>query len=89
MILNQFGNVSVPGKSEIARKLLHGNIVEFSGKFRFPVFWSKPEIKNTTLHNLKVNSIHPESFISIGPRVSEILQLPPKMNAILIIWSKD
>ena len=39
---------------------------DYSGvfeKFQYPVFWSKPEIKNTTLHNLKVNSIHPQCFI--------------------------
>ena len=37
-----------------------------------------------SLHNLKVNSIYPQSFIPIGPRVSEILQITPKMNAILV-----
>ena len=37
MILNQFGNVSVPGKLEISRKILHGIIVGLSGKFQFSV----------------------------------------------------
>ena len=38
-----------------------------------------------TLHNIKLNSIYPQSFIQIGPRVSEILKVSPKMNAILTI----
>ena len=32
---------------------------------------SETEVENFTMHNLKVNSIHPQSFIQIGPRVSE------------------
>ena len=44
---------------------------------------SKSEVENMTLHNFRVNSIHPQSFIQIGRRVSEILKVPPKMNAIL------
>ena len=49
-------------------------------------FWkfsSRPEVENMTLLNLRVNSIEPQSFIQIGPRVSEILQPTPKMNAVL------
>ena len=72
------------GKIRNPRKILHGIIVEFSRKFQFPVFSTRPEVENTTLHNPKVNSIHPQSFIQIGSRVSEILQPTPKMNAILI-----
>ena len=45
---------------------------------------SKSEVENMTLHNLRVTSIQPQSFIQIGPRVSEILQVPPKLNAILV-----
>ena len=45
---------------------------------------SETEVKNMTLHNLTVNSINPQSFIQIGPRVSEIMQVPPKMDAILV-----
>ena len=46
----------------------------------------RPEVENMSLHNLKVNSIYPQSFIPIGPRVSEIILPTPKMNAILH-WS--
>ena len=42
-----------------------------------------------TLHNIKLNSIYPQSFIQIGPRVSEILKVSPKMNAILVIELKN
>ena len=82
MVWNPFRNVSVSEKSEMSRKTLHGIIVGFSGKFQFPVFRSKPEVENTTVHGFRVNSIHPKNFIQIGPRVSEILQITPKMNAI-------
>ena len=71
------------GKIRNPRKILHGIIVEFSRKFQFPVFSTRPEVENTTLHNPKVNSLHPQSLIQIGSRVSEILQPTPKMNAIL------
>ena len=43
---------------------------------------SKPEVENMTMHNLMVNSIHPQSFIQIGMLVSEILGNTPKMNTI-------
>ena len=63
MILNQFGNVSVPGKSEIARKLLHGNIVEFSGNFNFRFSGLNRKLKiprciisRSTLYTPKVSS---------------------------------
>ena len=48
----------------------------------FPVFRSRPEVENMTMHSFRVNSIYPQSFIRIGPRVSEIIQPTPKMNAI-------
>ena len=63
--------------------MLHGIIVGFSGKFQFPVFRSRPEVENMTMHSFRVNSIHPQSFIQIGILVSEILGNTPKMNAIL------
>ena len=85
MVWNPFRNVSVSEKSEMSRKTLHGIIVGFSGKFQFPVLRSKPEVENTTVHGFRVNSIHPKNFIQIGPRMSEILQITPKMNAILIL----
>jgi len=37
-----------------------------------------------TLHNVRVNSIYSQSFIQIGPLVSEILRCTPKMNPILL-----
>ena len=43
---------------------------------------SKSEVENMTLHNVRVNSICPQSFIQIDPLVSEILGNTPKMNAI-------
>ena len=46
------------------------------------------EVKNMTMHNFRVNSIHPQSFIQIGILVSEILGNTPKMNAILAKNSK-
>ena len=49
----------------------------------------RPEVENMTMHNLKVNSIHPQSFIPIGPRVSEIMGNTPKMNAILELKMKN
>ena len=75
------------GKIRNPRKILHGIIVEFSRKFQFPVFSTRPEVENTTLHNPKVNSLHPQSFIQIGPRVSEIFVPTSKMNAIWIFRS--
>ena len=51
---------------------------------KIPVSRSRPEVETMTLHNNRVNSIHPQSFIQIGPRVSEIIQPTPKMNAILM-----
>ena len=56
---------------------------DYSRGYQFPVFRSRPEVENMTLLNLRVNSIDPQSFIQIGPRVSEILQPTPKMNAVL------
>jgi len=41
------------------------------------------EVENMTMHSFRVNSIHSQSFIQIGPRVFEIIQPTPKMNAIL------
>ena len=43
---------------------------------------SKSEVENMTLHNVRVNSIHPQSFIQIGPLVSEILRCTPKMSSL-------
>jgi len=42
------------------------------------------EVENMTMHNFRVNSINPQSFIQIGILVSEILGNTPKMNAILV-----
>ena len=42
----------------------------------------RPEIENIALHNVRVNFVDPRSFIRISQRVSEILKVPPKMNAI-------
>ena len=44
---------------------------------------SKSEVENMTMHGFRVNSIHSQSFIPIGPLVSEIIGNTPKMNAIL------
>jgi len=43
------------------------------------------EVENMTMHNFRVNSINPQSFIQIGILVSEILGNTPKMNAILSV----
>ena len=48
---------------------------DFSQVGKIPIF------ENMTLNNTRVNSIHPQSCIQIGRRVSEILKVPPKMNA--------
>ena len=58
---------------------------DYSRVPQFPVFRSRPEVENMTMHSFRVNSIYPQSFIQIGPRVSEIIQPTPKMNAI-IVW---
>ena len=53
-------------------------------KWTISGFDFRPEVENMTLHNFRVNSIYPQSVIPIGSRVSEILEVPPKMNAILV-----
>ena len=59
-------------------KILHGIIVGSSGKIQFPVFSSRPEIKNLLMQKFTGNcilysiySIYPESFIQIWIVVSE------------------
>ena len=56
---------------------------DYSRVPQFPVFRSRPEVETMTLHNVRVNSIYSQSFIQIGPLVSEILRCTPKMNPIL------
>ena len=40
------------------------------------------EAENMTIHNLRVNYLHPQSFIQIGTLVSEIIGNTSEMNAI-------
>ena len=42
-----------------------------------------------TLHNIRLNSIYSQSFIQIDLRVSEILKVSPKMNAISADFFSD
>ena len=49
--------------------------------------WSRPVIKNMPMlhgpmHSFRVDSMYPQNFIQIDPRVSEILAVTSKMNAI-------
>ena len=55
---------------------------DYSRAYQFPVPTSRPEVENMTMHSFRVNSIYPQSFIQIGPRVSEITLPTPKMNAV-------
>ena len=57
---------------------------DYSRVSQFPVFRSGREVEKMTLHNVRVNSIYPQSFIQIGPLVSEILSCTRKMNPISV-----
>ena len=60
-----FRSEAQTGKIGISEKILQGIIVGSSEKLQFPVFSTRPEIKNLPMQKFTGNCIYPESFIQI------------------------
>ena len=75
--------------------LYHKHIFDFRFRcFQLPVsekqpisgLRSEPEIKKLTMHQFRVNCIHPPSFIQIGPRVQEELTIFQRIRCYSLMW---